>query len=69
MLPKTRFYSSSLAAKLAFQRSPAVIDAEACRNGLAKVQTWVPLWGIAVGILTFGILVPTTTAYSCVRGF
>ena len=34
--------------------SPAVIDAEACRNGLAKVQTWVPLWGIAVGILTLG---------------
>ncbi len=45
----------------------ASIRADACRNGLADVTTHVPLWGLAVGILTLGIVVPQWTIYSCVR--
>lgn len=46
--------------------APAVIEADACTLGLAEVNTWVPLWGLAVGILTFGIVVPEWTVYTCV---
>ncbi len=45
----------------------ASIRADACRNGLADVTTFVPLWGLAVGILTLGILVPQWTIYSCAQ--
>ena len=48
--------------------APALIRADGCRAGLADVTTWVPLWGLAVGILTFGIVVPQWTVYSCVEG-
>ena len=47
---------------------PIVLNAPTCREGLANVRSWVPLWGLAVGILTIGILVPVTTAYTCVEG-
>jgi hypothetical protein len=45
--------------------APTRIDAHVCSGGLAEVFTYVPLWGVAVGILTFGIVVPMTTTYSC----
>jgi hypothetical protein len=45
--------------------SSTAIDASTCRNGLKQVATFVPLWGVAVGILTFGIIVPMTTVYTC----
>jgi hypothetical protein len=32
---------------------------------LKQVATFVPLWGVAVGILTLGIVVPVTTVYTC----
>jgi hypothetical protein len=44
------------------------VDASACRDGIAQVQTFVPIWGIAVGILTIGIIIPFTTEYWCVQG-
>ncbi len=37
-----------------------------CTGGLQHSFTFVPLWGVAVGILTIGIVVPMTTNYSCV---
>ncbi len=46
--------------------APTLIQADECRQGLSEVNTWVPLWGLAVGILTFGIVVPQWTTYSCV---
>ncbi len=46
---------------------PIMINAPECTRGLANVRSWVPLWGLAVGILTFGIIVPVTTAYSCTQ--
>ncbi len=45
--------------------APTLIRAAECRNGLAEVNTYVPLWGLAVGILSFGIIVPEWTVYSC----
>ena len=45
--------------------SPILIRADVCRHGLAEVSTWVPLWGLVIGILTFGIVVPEWTTYSC----
>lgn len=45
--------------------APFRVDAHVCREGVAKAATFVPLWGVAVGILTFGILVPKTTVYHC----
>lgn len=45
--------------------APTKINANVCPNGLAEVFTYVPVWGVVVGILTFGILVPTTTNYAC----
>ncbi len=45
--------------------APTRIDAHTCPGGLAEVFTYVPLWGVAVGILTIGIIVPMTTTYSC----
>ncbi len=47
--------------------APFRIDAHVCKRGMSKVATFVPLWGIAVGILTIGIIVPKTTVYSCVE--
>ncbi len=47
--------------------SSTEIDASSCRSGLKQVATFVPLWGVAVGILTFGIVVPMTTVYTCSR--
>ena len=47
--------------------APTVINAHVCEKGLAKASTYLPLWGVAVGILTFGIVVPKTTLYHCVK--
>jgi hypothetical protein len=47
--------------------APFRIDAHMCRNGISRVEIYVPLLGVAVGILTFGILVPKTAVYSCVE--
>ena len=46
--------------------APTLIRADVCENGLADITTYVPLWGLAVGILTLGIVVPARTVYSCV---
>ena len=35
---------------------------------MSQVTTFIPLWGVAVGILTIGIIVPKMTSYSCVAG-
>lgn len=59
-----RTYSTTRAHLVA---SPAKVDTP-CSRGLAHVFTFVPLWGVAVGILTIGIVVPMTTNYSCVGG-
>ena len=45
--------------------SSSAIDARECSSGMQEVATFVPLWGVAVGILTFGILVPMNTAFTC----
>ena len=47
--------------------SSTAIDARDCRGGLQQVATFVPLWGLAVGFLTLGIIVPMTTVFSCSR--
>jgi hypothetical protein len=47
--------------------SSTSIDAKDCPSGLQEVAVFVPLWGVAVGILTFGILVPMNTTFTCVR--
>jgi hypothetical protein len=36
-----------------------------CPQGIGSTATYVPLWGVAVGILTFGILVPMNTTFAC----
>jgi hypothetical protein len=43
------------------------IDASSCKNGLKEVATFVPLWGVAVGILTIGIIVPMETVFTCAK--
>jgi hypothetical protein len=48
--------------------APFRVDAHVCKRGMSRVVTFVPLWGVAVGILTFGILVPKTSMYHCVGG-
>ena len=48
--------------------SPTQIEAHNCTKGLGEVFTFVPLWGVVVGVLTLGIVVPTTTSYACVTG-
>ncbi len=45
--------------------APRSIDATECPRGMSDVFTHVPLWGLALGVLTFGILVPQWTIYSC----
>jgi hypothetical protein len=47
--------------------APTEIDARDCPKGLHEVAVYVPLWGVAVGILTFGILVPMNTTFTCVQ--
>jgi hypothetical protein len=46
--------------------APSAVDARHCRLGMSTVTTSVPIWGVVVGILTFGILVPITTTFTCV---
>jgi hypothetical protein len=53
---------------LHFLAAPFRIDAHVCEKGLAQVTTFVPVWGVVVGILTFGILVPKSTVYQCAEG-
>jgi hypothetical protein len=48
--------------------APRIIDASECTRGIADIATYVPLWGLAVGIVTFGIVVPQRTTYSCAAG-
>ena len=48
--------------------APGRIDAHVCTKGVARSSTFVPLWGVAAGFFTFGIVVPKTTIYSCVEG-
>lgn len=43
------------------------IDASSCKNGLKEVATYVPLWGVAVGVLTIGIIVPMDTVFTCAK--
>ncbi len=45
--------------------APTLIDAQDCPSGLQQVTVSVPLWGVAVGILTIGILVPMNTTFTC----
>lgn len=47
--------------------SSTQVDARDCKSGLQQVSVFVPLWGVAVGILTLGILVPMTTVFTCSR--
>ena len=61
--PVTRSHTTTRVHILA---APTRLDAHTCRSGLSEVFTYVPLWGVVVGILTFGILVPMTTSYTCV---
>jgi hypothetical protein len=48
--------------------APHRVKADMCENGLAKLATYVPPWGLAIGILTFGIVVPQWTVFSCAEG-
>lgn len=43
------------------------IDASSCKNGIKEVATFVPLWCVAVGILTIGIIVPMETVFTCAK--
>ncbi len=61
----TRQGSSHDTLRIHVLAAPATVHANACSRGLADVTTYVPLWGLAVGILTLGILVPQWTLYSC----
>jgi len=47
--------------------SSTAINAADCTSGLQEVVVFVPLWGVAVGILTFGILVPMSTSFTCAK--
>lgn len=47
--------------------APVSIDARDCKTGIREITNFVPLWGVAVGILTFGILVPMTTTFTCAK--
>ncbi len=60
---QSKHHSTTRAHLLA---APTQIDAHNCPKGLAETFTYVPLWGVAVGILTLGIIVPMTTNYACV---
>jgi hypothetical protein len=64
----TRSSDSYASLRLHLVTAPTLIRAERCRAGLADVSTFVPLWGLAVGILTFGIVVPEWTVYTCAEG-
>ena len=59
-----RVFSSTSAHILALPTQLA----SPCEKGLQHVFTFVPLWGLAVGILTIGIVVPMTTQYSSLGG-
>ena len=48
--------------------APYRIDAHTCSQGISRAEIFIPLWGVAVGILTLGIVVPKTTIYTCVGG-
>ena len=61
----TRQSRSHQTTRVHLLAAPTRIDAHVCSSGISETFTYVPLWGIAVGILTFGIVVPMTTIYSC----
>jgi hypothetical protein len=47
--------------------APTAIDARDCAKGLKEVAVDVPLWSVAVGIVTFGIVAPMNTTFTCER--
>jgi len=62
----TRSSKQHLTTRVHLIAAPTHIDAHVCPMGMSEVFTYVPLWGVAVGILTIGIIVPMTTVYTCV---
>jgi hypothetical protein len=48
--------------------APRNVEAAECKAGMSDVFTYVPLWGVAIGILSLGIVVPQWTLYSCAAG-
>jgi hypothetical protein len=64
----TRSSKQHITTRVHLVAAPTHIDAHVCPKGMSEVFTYVPLWGVAVGILTIGIVVPMTTVYSCVPG-
>ena len=44
---------------------PASVNAGDCAKGMREVTVSVPLWGVAVGFITFGIIVPMNTTVTC----
>jgi hypothetical protein len=61
----TRASQSYTSLHIHLLAAPTLIRADQCRQGLSEVSTYVPLWGLAIGILTFGIVVPQWTTYTC----
>jgi hypothetical protein len=45
--------------------APHLVRADMCKNGLSEFTTYVPPWGLAIGILTLGIVVPQWTVLQC----
>jgi hypothetical protein len=64
----TRSSDSYASLRVHLIAAPTLVRADRCNAGLADVTTYVPLWGLAVGILTFGIVVPEWTVYTCAAG-
>ena len=46
--------------------APHLDRVDMCKKGLAEFKTYVPPWGLAIGIVTFGIVVPQWTILQCV---
>lgn len=61
----SREVDSRLNVTLLWGLKPTRVDAKECENGVASSVTVWPIWGAIVAYLTFLLIVPTYTAYTC----
>lgn len=44
---------------------PVDVRALECEHGFANVETVIPLWGVAVGMMTAFLITPVAVDYAC----
>ncbi len=48
--------------------TPGEVEARDCSRGIADVRFQLPVWGVLLNAITFGLVGAVETTYTCVKG-